>query len=109
MVAKFLVDNRNRSARNEVAMMRLRAVAEQTNRASGAGPRPWSGRRNRVRAARRAAQTSIIYLSLESSFARSPIWSIARFPVCSDLAPRQPHDRISWPPIILVGGSTKIR
>ncbi|HEX3760358.1 MAG TPA: Hsp70 family protein [Kofleriaceae bacterium] len=108
MVAKFLVDNRIDLRSNEVAMMRLRAVAEQTkielSRRSRAVVRI-----DEIAYGPRGAPLNLQIEISRDEFVREISDLVDRtFPVCSEALAlaNLTVDRVS--DVILVGGSTKI-
>ena len=108
MVAKFLVDNRIDLRSNEVAMMRLRAVAEQTKIELSRRTRAVV-RVDEIAYGPRGAPLNLQIEITRDEFVREISDLVDRtFPVCSDalalanLAVDQVAD------VILVGGSTKI-
>jgi molecular chaperone DnaK len=108
MVAKFLVDNRIDLRSNEISMMRLRAVAEQTkielSRRSRAVVRV-----DEIAYGPRGAPLNLQIEISRDEFVREIADLVDRtFPVCSEALALAglTVDRIS--DVILVGGSTKI-
>jgi molecular chaperone DnaK len=108
MVAKFLVDNRIDLRSNEVAMMRLRAVAEQT--------KIELSRRNRavvrideIAYGPRGAPLNLMIEITRDEFVREIADLVDRtFPVCSEALGLANLTVDQVADVLLVGGSTKI-
>ena len=108
MVAKFLVDNRIDLRSNEVAMMRLRAVAEQTkielSRRSRAVVRV-----DEIAYGPRGAPLNLQIEITRDEFVREISDLVDRtFPVCSEALALADLTVDQIADVILVGGSTKI-
>jgi molecular chaperone DnaK len=108
MVAKFLVDNRIDLRSNEVAMMRLRAVAEQTKIELSRRTRAVV-RIDEIAYGPRGAPLNLMIEITRDEFVREIADLVDRtFPVCSEALGLANLTVDQVADVILVGGSTKI-